>query len=749
MKLYIRKLNSQQCTNKSISVIMPIFKDFFEDSDVIYVKGKNSGESGEAPFTFTRDRQDPRFGGVFKEVLRAEGNGSFKVGDILVVEKAKPNYIVSLITETDSEYETYNSLLQSSIHSEIYVDNSEEIDESQNKYSDIFHHNVYGIHIKMQNTALSDDTPHICIGWSAMGDLSDVNTKEELSAKYDATWPNTKVRKKGQDIGQVWRFVKEMQIGDYVVFADGDVCHIGQITSNYYFNNSQHVDQDADYANTRDVKWLKKDILRSELSEVFHRSLMTAMSVWTLNDYKSAISDLLNDTYKKDEIVLDDEEMEEDIFSGFEPWLRSYNNPDYTGKQKYNGYARALVKLVDFMKDQGIIDDTDLNDKNIEKYQSWLEIYNSSEEAKEFDEKKNSSKGGSAALGKYIMYIEYVNNGPIVEFDYNDTKGVGINKIFYGTPGCGKSYHIDHKILGKDKATKEYKGEYEKDNIIRTTFYQDYSNTDFVGQILPKVVKSDEGEKDTVEYIFNPGPFTLALIQAISNPTKKVALVIEEINRGNAPAIFGDIFQLLDRDDNSISEYGIVNVSLMDYLNGYEFIVNGEKKRYSFVDIKIPGNMDVFATMNTSDQNVYTLDTAFVRRWEKEKIKNTFAECDFRGDPIPGMSAYSWEEFVNSINKWIARNIDSLQVNEDKQIGAFFVKKSLLAKNDPEKFAYKVFDYLWSDVAKLDHDIFFNSYNTLEELIEAYKEKGVGVFKSGIFDAKVTITEREEENDEQ
>lgn len=443
------------------------------------------------------------------------------------------------------------------------------------------------------------------------------------------------------------------------------------------------------------------------------------------------------------------EEEQNDIFSGFEPWLRSYNNPDYTGKQKYNGYARALVKLVDFMKEQGIIEDFDLNDKNIDKYYSWLEIYNASEEAKEFDEKKNSNKAGSAALSKYIRYIEYVNNGPIVEFDYNATKGVGINKIFYGTPGCGKSYHIDHKILGKDKATKEYKGEYEKDNIIRTTFYQDYSNTDFVGQILPKVVKGDEGEKDTVEYVFNPGPFTLALIQAISNPTKKVALVIEEINRGNAPAIFGDIFQLLDRDDNSISEYGIVNVSLMDYLNGYEFIVNGEKKRYSFADIKIPGNMDIFATMNTSDQNVYTLDTAFVRRWEKEKIKNSFDECDFKEEPVPGMPDYTWKEFVESINKWIARNIDSLQVNEDKQIGAFFVKKSLLSKNDPEKFAYKVFDYLWSDVAKLDHDIFFNSYNTLEDLIEAYKEKGVAVFKTGIFDAKVIINDQEEENDEQ
>lgn len=318
-------------------------------------------------------------------------------------------------------------------------------------------------------------------------------------------------------------------------------------------------------------------------------------------------------------------------------------------------------------------------------------------------------------------------------FDYGSTSGTGINKIFYGTPGCGKSYHIEHDILGKDKETELYAGDYKKENIIRTTFYQDYSNTDFVGQILPKVVKGQNGTPDTVEYIFNPGPFTLALIQAISNPKKKVALVIEEINRGNAPAIFGDIFQLLDRDDDSISEYGIVNVSLMDYLNDYEFVVDGQKYKYTFTEIKIPGNLDIFATMNTSDQNVYTLDTAFVRRWEKEKIKNTFGQCMFASTEVPGMPGYTWESFVNGINGWIAKHLEDLQVNEDKQIGVFFVKESLLTSGDAEKFAFKVFDYLWSDVAKLDHGIFFNPYDTLEDLIAAYQVKGIDVFKPGVF----------------
>jgi hypothetical protein len=157
--------------------------------------------------------------------------------------------------------------------------------------------------------------------------------------------------------------------------------------------------------------------------------------------------------------------------------------------------------------------------------------------------------------------------------------------------------------------------------------------------------------------------------------------------------------------------------------------------------------MDIFATMNTSDQNVYTLDTAFVRRWDKEKIKNSFADCKFAGTNVPGMN-YTWQEFVTAVNNHIAKHLEDLQVNEDKQIGVFFVKESLLGST-PEKFAYKVFDYIWSDVAKLDHGIFFNHFDTLEALITAYEKDGVGVFKTGIFDKKETPqTVEEDENNE-
>lgn len=642
MNIYLRKILKHDITHQ-ISVTKEILNGFFnvyEEKASTRVTGKKSGFTGTVTFLLSTD---PRFGGEIKQIINNEGG--MDEDDILLFVKAKNGYTLEIITKADSRHSTFIAIMAEERHLIINVDDKEAED------NDIFNHNLYGIHIKNSNNALSEEHPHICIGWSKMGDLSDINTKEELYAKYDATWPNAKVRKKGQDVGQVWRFFKEMQVGDYVIFADEDVCHIGQITSDYYFDDTIYEDQDADYANTRNVNWLKKDILRSELSEVFHRSLSTAMSVWTLNDYKSAVSDLINDVYKKDEI---------ELFENGEP-----------------------------------------------------------------DEE----------------YIEYLAFPHAELFDYSKTKGKSINKIFYGTPGCGKSYHIDYKILGKDKDTKEYCGNYKKENIIRTTFYQDYSNTDFIGQILPKVTKNENGDS-VVEYSFSPGPFTLALIQAIKNPTKKVALVIEEINRGNAPAIFGDIFQLLDRDNDGISEYGIVNVSVLDYLNDYIFEVNGEKKNYIFKEIKLPGNMDIFATMNTSDQNVYTLDTAFVRRWDKEKIKNLFTDCEFADTNIPGMD-YTWEEFVTAINNHIAKHLEDLQVNEDKQIGAFFVKKNLLGST-PEKFAYKVFDYLWSDVAKLDHEIFFNHFDTLEALIKAYEKEGVDVFKTGIFDKKESSQTAEE-----
>lgn len=291
----------------------------------------------------------------------------------------------------------------------------------------------------------------------------------------------------------------------------------------------------------------------------------------------------------------------------------------------------------------------------------------------------------------------------------------GQNKVIYGTPGCGKSYYVQNRYLNEIGVSEQ--------NRIRTTFYQDYTNTDFVGQILPKV-----HEDKTVTYEFNPGPFALALKMAIENPDKPVALIIEELNRGNAASIFGDIFQLLDRDKNGRSQYAITNTNLQDYLNSCF-----EEELVVFNDIRIPANLYIVATMNTSDQNVFTLDTAFKRRWQFEKLRNQFTvEHEYQDYYVPGMQDVTWKQLVNAINSFIVTRSDDLSA-EDKQLGVYFVGKEVLCERKEEctdkakmkSFAYKVFEYLWDDVAKFAHpDWFGTEIKTLDQLIDAFVEEG-------------------------
>lgn len=306
---------------------------------------------------------------------------------------------------------------------------------------------------------------------------------------------------------------------------------------------------------------------------------------------------------------------------------------------------------------------------------------------------------------------------------FDTTRGGAQNKVIYGTPGCGKSYYVQNRYLNEIGVIEQ--------NRIRTTFYQDYTNTDFVGQILPKV-----HEDKTVTYEFNPGPFALALKMAIENPDKPVALIIEELNRGNAASIFGDIFQLLDRDKNGRSQYAITNTNLQDYLNSCF-----EEELMVFNNIRIPANLYIVATMNTSDQNVFTLDTAFKRRWQFEKLRNQFtAEHDYQDFYVPGMQDVTWKQFVNAINNFIVTRSDDLSA-EDKQLGVYFVGKEVLCEYKEEcgdkvkmkSFAYKVFEYLWDDVAKFAHPDWFGvEIKTLDQLIDAFVEEGKQVLANVI-----------------
>ncbi|WP_154481105.1 McrB family protein [Helicobacter pylori] len=281
----------------------------------------------------------------------------------------------------------------------------------------------------------------------------------------------------------------------------------------------------------------------------------------------------------------------------------------------------------------------------------------------------------------------------------------GKNIILYGVPGSGKSYTLQR--------------DYCNDNSVveKIVFHPDYSYSDFVGQIMPSV--DDSG---IVSYKFNPGPFTSILKKVYHNPQIKHVLVIDEINRGNAPAIFGEIFQLLDRlkhDKDGFkkgsSEYAINN---MDIAN----IVHSDKN----ASIRIPSNLWIIATMNTSDQNVFTLDTAFQRRFSMQLIENSFenVDDDFKNMKILDTDI-TWQKFCTTINEKIAQNNEGLSSMEDKRFGVYFMNIDDLKSK--ENFAHKVIKYLWDDVFKFDRNIIFDTikFNTLEAVVKNFtKEKG-------------------------
>ncbi len=332
-------------------------------------------------------------------------------------------------------------------------------------------------------------------------------------------------------------------------------------------------------------------------------------------------------------------------------------------------------------------------------------------------------------------YSESINNKEeVIEMEeiIPAAKG-GFNKIFYGAPGCGKSYYVK-KMLEDAEVSDE--------DVFRVTFHPEYTNTDFVGQILPSVEeKTDEltGEtKEVVKYQFNPGPFTLALQRAFSTPNM-VYLIIEEINRGNAAAIFGDLFQLLDREKDiassgfSSSEYPIRNVPVQEYLVRSKEIYCTVDREQIRKGIFIPGNLTILATMNSSDQNVFTLDTAFKRRWSFEQISNDISRDDghkYKNWFIPGTDV-TWEKFLVALNDKILDYKLHNQTNEDKRLGKYFVTRDCLtetavdisdAKDIAENFAYKVLEYVWNDVCKIGREEWFDTEKnrTLEDLIGSF-----------------------------
>lgn len=379
--------------------------------------------------------------------------------------------------------------------------------------------------------------------------------------------------------------------------------------------------------------------------------------------------------------------------------------------------------------------------------QDIIDSLNNNEEFKQYE--KTGSNQYSNALKTYMRFLYakeiFQNEAKKIKAPSNLT----LQQIFYGAPGTGKSKAIKDLTFGED--------------VIRTTFHPDSDYASFVGTYKPiteevdlrdcngkKVIDEETGKvvkEDRIAYKFIPQAFLEAYVKAwkklgskkseksdksynrihpalLDTPdiftknkaSKKQYLIIEEINRGNCAQIFGDLFQLLDRNEYGFSDYPIVaDKDMQKYLEkefeGWEITnkdkinqLYGEANMVSLImrgeRLVLPSNLYIWATMNTSDQSLFPIDSAFKRRWDWKYVPIREGRDKETNAPLnwyinTGDKQYKWWSFISKVNKLIG----SLTNSEDKKLGYFFCK----AKDgeiDADLFVSKVIFYLWNDVFK-------------------------------------------------
>lgn len=296
-------------------------------------------------------------------------------------------------------------------------------------------------------------------------------------------------------------------------------------------------------------------------------------------------------------------------------------------------------------------------------------------------------------------------------------------RIYFGAPGTGKSY-----LLNKEVRDLGYKYE-------RVTFHPNYMYGNFIGTFKPFPKKI--GDKEEITYKYVPGVLLRLLIDAFKNPEENYMLVIEEINRANTAGVFGDFFQLLDRNKDGESQYPIsTSEELREYLKEKfeEENLIKDKLGNNFEKIYLPKNLYIWATMNSSDQGSMPLDTAFKRRWnfkyigidegeEGVKEKYSFKVNEKR---------YLWNDFRKKLNEELLKNCN---VPEDKLLGPYFIDKGTLDSSTEEELTEiiknKVLMYLYEDIGKMYRNILFShEVKTYSELCSMFSEDINKAFKN-------------------
>lgn len=422
---------------------------------------------------------------------------------------------------------------------------------------------------------------------------------------------------------------------------------------------------------------------------------------------------------KKESLLPNPDEQE----AQFSAWLNGLKKAD--GTRLYaETYCYKIVKiankvdeLFEFLPFERIYEITDYNE-----FSAALDVIKSHPDFKEIN--RGNSNGTISAMlslyGKFLQFSAMTQEKIRFETPYKNSK-FAMNRIVFGAPGTGKSHTLNEDVQGLVNS--------ENASFERVTFHPEYSYSSFVGCYKPV------SETDGIEYKYVAGPFMRVLVEAYKSgrtehPRPHI-LLIEELNRARVAAVFGEVFQLLDRDATGKSEYDIApSEDVKKYLFSE---LGGDMSDYD--TIRIPNNMFIWATMNSADQGVFPMDTAFKRRWNFEYIGIDDNDKKVKSIIKIGEFVYDW----NQLRKAINAKMSVLKINEDKLLGPYFIGKQYFNTNENDNdankafvamFKNKVLMYLFEDACKQKAKDMFEGcdHSRYSRICDAFDKKGIEIF---------------------